>query len=71
MSTDLSCVEHFIPIEICLIDMCFNFRDSMIHTFCVSLVHNVCLVHSSLCVWLCTLSCSCCVSVHIVTLSYA
>ena len=32
MFIDLSCVEHIIPIEICLIDMCLHFRDFVILT---------------------------------------
>ena len=46
-----------------------GFCDS--HYLWVSLVHYGYLVHISLCVWLCTLGCSCCVSVHTVTLCYA
>ena len=32
MFTNLSCVEHIIPTEICLIDMCLHFRDFVILT---------------------------------------
>ena len=36
MIIDPSCVEHIIPIEKCLIDMCLNFRVFLIYTVCES-----------------------------------